>query len=66
MKVIELLNKIANGEEVPKSINFLGEQYFFEENNYTRLDEKNCNRWLFDDLYEVINILNCEVEILEE
>lgn len=66
MKVIELLNKIANGEKVPKSISFLEEQYWFEKNNYTYSDEDNCDRWLFDDLYEVINILNCEVEILEE
>jgi len=31
IKVIDLLNKIANGEEVPKKIIFLGNTYRYDE-----------------------------------
>lgn len=31
MKVIDLLNKIANGEEIPKQIMIKNEKYFFAE-----------------------------------
>jgi len=34
MKVIELLNKIANGEEVPKQIRYCGVDYYWTGFNY--------------------------------
>ena len=66
MKIIELLNKIANGEEVPKKIR-LGNNpdiFYYKKdiNSY-----KSCNgeylisEWLFNS-----KRLNEEVEILEE
>ena len=70
MKVIDLLNKIANGEEVPENIVFQGEQYGLEKAggvyNYCYGDEYNNTRWLFDDRYDTTTILNKEVEILDE
>ena len=64
MKVIDLLNKIANGEEVPKVIEYENEKFTF-----TGYDSasKNYNNEL-EDLFEVLNgsMLNDEVEILEE
>lgn len=64
--IIELLNKLSKGEEVPKTIIFRGEQYWFFEGNYAYANENNCERWLFDDLFEILDILNDHVEIIEE
>jgi hypothetical protein len=64
MKVIDLLNKIANGEEVPKKIKYRDWLYEFE---------KDCNDYLcqYDSLLyrendDVRQFLNDEVEIIEE
>lgn len=73
MKIIDLLNKIANGEEVPKKIMFRGKVYvWFERNdnifNYKQeyngrlLDNYFCDDWFVDSN----DILNDEVEIIEE
>ena len=66
MKVIDLLNKIANGEEVPKRIkinNFIYEyrdyMYCTEKANYQDIDDYLFGKWNFI-------ILNDEVEIIEE
>jgi hypothetical protein len=34
MKVIDLLNKIANGEEVPKKIYCFDREFYWKENTY--------------------------------
>ena len=64
MKIIDLLNKIANGEVVPKKIKYNGEEFQF-----TGYDSasKNYNNEL-EDLFEVLDgsMLNDEVEIIEE
>lgn len=64
MKIIELLNKIANGEEVPKKIKYYDEEFVF-----TGYDSasKNYNGEL-NDLFEVLDgsVLNDTIEILEE
>lgn len=60
--IIELLNKLSKGEEMPKTIMFRGEQYYFSEGNYAYAYE----RWLFDDFFETLDILNEDVEIIEE
>ena len=64
MKIIDLLNKIANGEEVPKKIKYRDWLYEFE---------KDCNDYfcIYDSLLcrendDVRQFLNDEVEILEE
>jgi len=62
MKVIDLLNKIANGEEVPKYIKVYNDIY--EYDNFNKLYWNSNNKHLLD----VYNgkILNYEVEIIEE
>ncbi len=64
MKVIDLLNKIANGEEVPKKIKYDDEEFVFTGYNSA---SKNYNNEL-EDLFEVLDgsMLNDEVEIIEE
>lgn len=75
MKVIDLLNKIANGEEVPKKIKVGGYYYEFFERikniyDYKQIDIDDgkyfddylCDSFFLDDE----NVLNWEVEIVEE
>ena len=65
MKVIELLTKIANGEEVPKVIKSEGHYY-----NYNELEKDYYEGMGYDYEYLLKNIsinnLNDEVEIIEE
>ena len=66
IKVIDLLNKIANGEEVPKEIKYDTMNYVFRHYDYKEvhgelIDEQ--SSWLEKiDFYK----LNDEVEIIEE
>lgn len=60
MKVIDLLNKIANGEEVPKKIKFKDEVFEFENGMYM----SETNDYLEE--YTDYTMLNNEVEIIEE
>jgi hypothetical protein len=66
IKIIDLLNKIANGEEVPKKIKYtkrIGEYLILglKENDYIDIDG-DC---LFED-YDWLNNLNEEVEIIKD
>ena len=64
MRVIDLLNKIANGEEVPKKIKFKGIDRIYEYDRlYNWFDDNssdNCK-----DIFYICE-LNDEVEIIEE
>ena len=63
MKIIDLLNKIANNEEVPKKIKWLGQIY--EYSNFNRFYYQ--NSWsMYRDFYKEGNCLNDEVEIIED
>jgi hypothetical protein len=68
MKVIDLLNKIANGEELPPKIQFhnliwvLKSDLDYCEDYYSK---DLCN-YLFYNKWALTNNLNDEVEILEE
>lgn len=67
MKVIDLLNKIANGEEVPKKIKYGGKDMFWcEPCKIYELAEVEQNELCGKDLYNILDNLNDEVEILEE
>lgn len=66
IKVIDLLNKIANGEKAPKKIKinnviyeYRGCMYCTEKANYQDIEDYLFGKWNF-------NILNKEVEILDE
>lgn len=65
MKVIDLLNKIAKGEEVPEKIKWHDVEFECINGDYI-----NCNRCsLFRHdvaFYTLLNMLNDEVEIIEE
>lgn len=63
IKIIELLNKIANGEELPKSIKYYGFIWQLHNGNYF----ENGQRMLEDYLANgIVESLNDEVEILED
>ena len=61
IKIIDLLYKIANGEEVPKKIKYRNNIYEYEGSDYFGNDIG----YLFER-YNLTAILNDEVEILEE
>ena len=69
MKVIDLLNKIANSE-TPKRILYDKQTYWYDgmEQDYYTYTEKDLDdediKYLFD--YKITEILNDEVEIIED
>lgn len=71
MKVIDLLNKITNGEEVPEKIKHINNVWFYNETNkdYCR-NSGSFIYWLtcsiFDSDMPTKDILNEEIEIIEE
>lgn len=66
MKIIELLNKIANGEEVPKKIKYkiTKRTYNKEDKDYTRDDGELGSYYLFQCINSLH--LNDEIEIIED
>lgn len=71
MKIIDLLSKIANGEE-PKKIKYRERIYEKDnpkalENGYVCIDKNGYYHWLNDDVeIDDINDLNGEIEIIED
>ena len=71
MKIIDLLNKIANGEELPKTIYYKGDNWYLEQDFSNRLPYYK-NGYNMDNLLTgkekdyFSQSLNDEVEILEE
>ena len=61
MKVIDLLNKIENGEEAPKTIKYRERIFYYDDIDYFNTDIG----YLFER-YAILEILNDEVEIIEE
>lgn len=64
MKVIDLLNKIANGEELHFYVitdNDFKIEYFYEKGKALRYDDDEDVEWRISEDW-----LNCEVEIIEE
>jgi hypothetical protein len=69
MKVIDLLNKIANGEEVPRKIKFHDQYYQLIDSVYGGYKDyisTLTDKYLFDDKWNLTGNLNEEVEIIEE
>ena len=62
MKIIDLLNKIVNGEKVPKKIMFDTGFYIYDEEEKTYYDEEDRTLWQSYNF----KILTDEVEIIEE
>jgi hypothetical protein len=66
MKIIDLLNKIANDEELPKKIKFESSKTIYELNDYTqRYIGKYMNNILILEHID-IESLNKKVEIIED
>lgn len=68
MKVIDLLNKIANNEEVPREIKFNGELCSFdkEDKDYYCEEYGNIVWYLVDTRNNMNEVLDTELEIIEE
>lgn len=70
MKIIELLNKIANGEEIPKKIKYLNRIYEYKYATYGTgylYEDKGIEYWFSEDaLSDSAEELNYEVEIIED
>lgn len=68
MKVIDLLNKIANGEEVPNKIKvYDGEEEFsFEYNPFDTKYENEAGNDMFEIMANWKPVFNYTVEIIEE
>ena len=62
MKVIDLLNKIANGEEIPEKFKFAG-QTFEKQGSYIEDADGDS---IFDSMFTDFSNINDEVEIVEE
>lgn len=63
MKLIDLLNKIANEEEVPKMITYKGEKYHITDNNYTYWKVGGLERDTLNiDTYD----LNCDIKTIND
>ena len=67
MKVIDLLNKIANREEVPERIKFLFNEYEYDKDNlrYKNIEKGKSDLLKCIDFYKGI-VLNDEIEIPED
>lgn len=67
IKIIDLLNKIANGEEAPKKIKCKGYEYWYckDLKDYQNA-EVEYRDYLFASKYHTSGWLNYEVEILDE
>lgn len=68
MKIIDLLNKIANGKEVPKGIRYKCENWFYDEKNQDYINNDS-STFLLSDLFtdDIITcFINDEVEIIED
>lgn len=64
MKIIDLLNKIANGEEVPKKISYRNIIFYFNKENKTYYIENTTVELFHTE--KLTERLNDEVEIMEE
>ncbi len=66
MKIIDLLNKIANGEEVPKNIKFMSSIWKYCKDGTTQDYINNYDKCLMEFIAINKDGLNNEVEIIEE
>lgn len=60
MKVIDLLNKIANGEEVPKKFIFDDREFYLRSK-----DCYSCDDAIFEETF-ILEDLNKEIKMIEE
>ena len=66
IKVIDLLNKIANREKVPKKIKHNSVVYNWDKKGYLHYEDENTGERAFLEGYRTDMCLNDKVEIIEE
>ncbi len=67
MKIIDLLNKVANGEKVPKKIKFNEDIYTYHDKEHGYCKHHYDNTYIcINSEYYLFDILNDEVEIIGE
>ena len=70
MKIIDLLNKIANGEEVPKKIKFMGNEFIWRQDLVRYIlvgcEDGNIAGHTLTDMRNIFACLHDTVEIIEE
>lgn len=68
MRIIDLLNKIANGKEIPKKIRFNNIEWnrIYGEKNVCYIDEYDSDFFIYLFRNNLYFTLNDKVEILEE
>ena len=68
MKVIELLNKIANNEELPNKIKYRIYEYFYNEDVkvYQRYESDNEDTYSLGEDWMLDHSLNENIEIIED
>lgn len=69
MKIIDIFNKIANDEEVPKKVKFNDEIYTYKPEWKDYADEDTHYGLFVDTIsntYQITKMLNEEIEIIEE
>ncbi len=66
IKVIDLLNKIANGEEVPKKVKYEGDIYEYNNCDYQNYEDYETTNLISEVIFMNKQNLNEEVEIIED
>ena len=64
IKIIDLLNKIANGEEIPKKIKYDNYYCYYDKEKNKYVDYAGISIFAWD--YIVMNSLNDTIEIIED
>lgn len=66
IRVIDLLNKIANGEEVPSNIKVEDKEYCLDGSTYYTVGEDDEDLFCLESYTNTLDFLKAEVEILED
>jgi hypothetical protein len=66
IKIIELLNKIANGEDVPSNIKVEDKEYCLDGSTYYTVGEDDEDLFCLESYTSILDFLKLEVEILED
>lgn len=66
IKIIDLFNKIADGEELPKKIKFMNSIWEYERDGYVQDFQNEIGHCLMEFVPINKNGLNEEIEIIEE
>ncbi len=66
IRIIDLLNKIANGEEVPSNIKVEDKEYCLDGSTYYTVGEDDEDLFCLESYTNTLDFLKLEVEILED